>query len=224
MPATILGQLPAGSIAGLAASGLGDVLTKEFASLATSPLVATGVQSQLDSLSAKLGISLPGDAINLLGNEFAAGLDSVPTDETTAKFTVITQPTDQAKGLATAQKLATWIDQGTAAPTVRAAGSDVIISNDPQASGALADEPGFKSAMSGMPDQVIGAIYVDLAGIWAADPGSVPSDLTHLTGLGGYAADRRQRPRFRCPVDGRLSTSDLRSACAQRRTHPPQQS
>jgi len=184
---SLLGQLPAGSVAGLAASGLGDVLTHELTALEKSPLVDAGLQSELDGLGTKLGIALPGDAINLFGNEVAAGLDSVPSDGDTAKFTVITQPTDEAKGLVTAQKLASSVDQGTA-PTVRTAGSDVIISNDAPASGALADEPGFKSAMSGMPDQVIGAAYVDLAGIWAADPGTVPSDLTHLTGIGGYAA------------------------------------
>jgi hypothetical protein len=185
---SLLGQLPAGSIAGLSVSGLGDVLTQELATLTKSPLVAAGLQSELDGLGTKLGIALPGDAINLLGNEFAAGLDSVPAGHGTAKFTVITQPTDQAKGLATAQKLASSIDQGTAAPTVRTAGSDVIISNDPQATGSLGDDPAFKAAMSGVPDQVVGAVYVDLAGIWAAEPGTVPSDLTHLTGLGGYEA------------------------------------
>jgi hypothetical protein len=185
---SLLGQLPAGSIAGLAVSGLGDVLTQELATLEKSPLVAAGLQTELDGLGTKLGIALPSDAINLLGNEFAAGLDTVPADHATAKFTVITEPTDLAKGLATAQKLASSIDQGTAAPTVRAAGSEVIVTNDAQASGSLSDEPAFKTAMSGMPDQVVGAVYVDLAGIWAALPGKVPSDLTHLTGLGGYEA------------------------------------
>ena len=112
----------------------------------------------------------------------------MPSDGDTAKFTVITQPTDQAKGLATAQKLASSIDEGTAAPTVRAAGSDVIISNDPQATGSLGDEPAFKTAMSGMPDQVIGAVYVDLAGIWPSAGSDVPSDLKHLTSIGTYEA------------------------------------
>ena len=184
----ILGQLPAGSIAGLAASGLGDTLTKELATLATSPLAAASLQTQLNGFGTKLGIALPGDAVNLLGNEFAAGLDSVPLDSSSAKFTVITQPTDQAKGLATAQKIASSIDEGTPGVTVRAAGSDIIISNDAQASGALADDSGFKAAMSGMPNQVLGAVYVNLAGVWAARPDTVASDLTHLTGLGGYAA------------------------------------
>jgi hypothetical protein len=185
----LLGQLPAGSIAGLAVSGLGDVLTQELAALEKSPLLAAGLQTELDGLGTKLGIALPSDAINLLGNDFAAGLDAVPAGHGTAKFTVITEPTDLAKGLATAQKLASSINQGT--PAVRAAGSEVIVTNDAQAPGSrgsLGDAPAFKTAMSGMPDQVVGAVYVDLAGIWAALPGKVPSDLTHLTGLGGYEA------------------------------------
>jgi hypothetical protein len=188
---SLLGQLPAGSIAGVAVSGLGDVLTQELASLEKSPLVAAGLQAELGGLGTKLGIALPGDAINLLGNEFAAGLDAVPAGHGTAKFTVITEPTDLGKGLATAQKLAGSINQGTSTPTVRAAGSEVIVTNDAQAPGSrgsLGDDPAFKTAMSGMPDQVVGAVYVDLAGIWAAVPGKVPSDLTHLTGLGGYEA------------------------------------
>jgi Protein of unknown function (DUF3352) len=183
---SLLGQLPASSIAGVAVSGLGDVLTQELATLEKSPLMAMGLQTELDGLGTKLGIALPSDAINLLGNEFAAGLDTVPAGHGTAKFTVITEPTDLAKGLVTAQKLASSINGAT--PTVRAAGSQVIVTNDAQATGSLGNDPAFKTAMSGMPDQVVGAVYVDLAGIWAAVPGKVPSDLTHLTGLGGYEA------------------------------------
>ncbi len=42
--------------------------------------------------------------------------------------------------------------------------------------------------MSGMPDNVVAAAYVNLAGIWPAVGSKVPSDLQHLTGIGTYEA------------------------------------
>jgi hypothetical protein len=185
---TLLGQLPAGSVAGVAASGIGALISKELTTLESGPLGALGVKGELDAAGAKLGISLPGDAINLLGSDAAAGLDSIPAAHGKAKFTAITEPTDVAQGLKTAQALAALMTASGTPATATASGSKVIVTNDAAASGALGDNPGFKAAMSGMPDQVVAAAYVDLAGIWPAVGSKVPSDLQHLTGIGTYEA------------------------------------
>jgi hypothetical protein len=185
---TLLGQLPAGSVAGVAASGIGAIISKELATLESEPLGALGVKGELDAAGAKLGINLPGDAINLLGSDVAAGLDSIPAAHGKGKFTAITEPIDVAQGLKTAQALAGLMTASGTPATATASGSKVTITNDAAATGALGDEPGFKAAMSGMPGQVVAAAYVDLAGIWPAVGSKVPSDLQHLTGIGTYEA------------------------------------
>ncbi len=46
-------------------------------------------------IGAQYGIKLPEDALNMLGNEFAAGVDGVPPsggDPTPIKITAITEP------------------------------------------------------------------------------------------------------------------------------------
>jgi hypothetical protein len=185
----LLGKLPSGSIAGVSISGLGSIITKEIAALETSPLMAGSLSTQLTTIGTRLGIALPGDIVNLLGDNVAAGLDAVPTDgqASSAKFTAITQPTDAAKGLQTAQKLSDFAGLAGFPLTVSAKGNEVVLTNDAQASGSLSDDAGFKAAMSGMPAQVVGAAYVNLAGIWA--PGqakNVPADIQHLSGIGAY--------------------------------------
>jgi len=184
----LLGQLPAGSVAGVAVSGIGALLSKELAMLESAPLASLGAKDQLSAIGEKLGISLPGDAVNLLGNGVAIGLDAVPAAGTKAKVTGIAEPTDVAKGLKTAQSLAGTLSTNGFATTATASGSKVIVTNDAGASGALGDDPGFKAAMSGMPDHVVAAAYVDLAAIWPAAGSRVPSDLQHLTGIGTYEA------------------------------------
>ncbi|HEY5200940.1 MAG TPA: DUF3352 domain-containing protein [Acidothermaceae bacterium] len=184
----LLGQLPAGSVAGVAVSGIGAAISKELTTLESGPLASLGFKDELDAASAQLGISLPGDAVNLIGNGVAVGLDSVPADGAKAKFTGIAEPTDAAKGLKTAQALAGLLTTNGFATTATASGSKVIVTNDAAASGSLSDDPGFKSAMGGMPNQVVAAAYVDLAGIWPSAGSDVPSDLQHLTGIGTYEA------------------------------------
>jgi Protein of unknown function (DUF3352) len=185
---TLLGQLPAGSIAGVAASGIGPAISKELTTLESGPLASLGLKDELDAASAQLGITLPGDAVNLLGSGVAIGLDSVPADGAKAKFTGIAQPTDVAQGLTTAQALTGLLTTSGFAATATAAGSKVIVTNDAAATGALSNDAGFKAAMSGVPDQVVFAGYVDLASLWPSAGNSVPSDLTHLTGAGIYEA------------------------------------
>jgi Protein of unknown function (DUF3352) len=184
---SLLGQLPAGAVGAVAVSGLGAVITKELATLEQSPLVAAGVNSQLDGIGNKLGIALPGDAVNLLGNEFAIGLDTVPSGSGSGRLTAITEPTDATKGLQTMQKLVALTSQSRFPFTASAHGSQIVITNDSGATGALSDDAGFKNAMSGMPTQVVGAAYVNLAAIWASGTASkVPADIQHLSGIGAY--------------------------------------
>jgi hypothetical protein len=145
------------------------------------------VNSQLDGIGNKLGIALPGDAVNLLGNEFAIGLDAVPSGSGSGRLTAITEPTDATKGLQTIQKLVGLTSQSRFPFTASAHGSQIVITNDSGATGALGDDAGFKNAMSGMPSQVVGAAYVNLAAIWASGKASnVPADIQHLSGIGAY--------------------------------------
>ncbi len=185
---TLLGQLPSGSVAGVAASNIGSAISKDLSTLESGPLASLGIKAELDAASAQLGISLPGDAINLLGNNVAIGLDGVPADGAKAKFTAIAEPTDVAKGLKTAQALTGLLTKNGISTTATASGSKVIVTNDAAATGALGNDSGFKTAMSGMPDQVVAAAYVNLAGIWPKVGSTVPSDLQHLTGIGAYEA------------------------------------
>jgi len=184
----LLGQLPAGSVAGVAVSGIGAAISKELTTLESGPLASLGFKAELDAASAQLGINLPGDAVNLIGNGVAIGLNSVPADGAKAKFTGIAEPADVASGLKTAQALAKLLTTNGTPATASASGSNVVVTNDAAASGALGNDAGFKSAMSGMPDNVVAAAYVNLAGIWPAAGSKVPSDLQHLTGIGTYEA------------------------------------
>jgi hypothetical protein len=185
----MLKALPSGSIAGVAISGFGDAAKKGLAAMEQSPLVAGGLKNELDTVGAELGIALPDDVLNLLGNDFAASLDSIPSagDPASFKFTAITEPTDPAKGLDTATKLAALAGKAGFPFTASAKGPQVVLTNDANAaSGSLGDDPGFRSAMSGMPDQVLVAAYVNLGAIWVAAPTSVPKDVQHLDGVGTY--------------------------------------
>jgi Protein of unknown function (DUF3352) len=184
----LLAQLPAGSVAGVAVSGIGAAISKELTALESGPLASLGFKDELDAASAQLGITLPGDAVNLIGNGVAIGLDSVPADGAKPQFTGIAEPTDVASGLKTAQALTKLLTTNGTPATATASGSNVVVTNDAAASGALGNDAGFKSAMSGMPDDVVAAAYVNLAGIWPAAGSKVPSDLQHLTSIGTYEA------------------------------------
>jgi hypothetical protein len=186
---TLLKALPSGSIAGLSVSGYAASAKKQLDTLLQSPLLGGGAKSQLDAIGSTLGIAFPDDVLNLLGNDFAVSLDSVPTAGASgAKLTAITQPTDAAKGLDTAKKLAAAAGAGGFPLTASANGTKVVLTNeDSVPTGSLGADAGFKSAMSGMPDQVVAAAYVNLSGIWDAAPLRAPADLKHLAGLGMYA-------------------------------------
>ena len=185
---TLLKELPSGSVAGISVSGFAASAKKQLDALLQSPLLGGSAKSQLDAIGSTLGIALPDDVLNLLGNDFAASLDSVPTTgAASAKFTAITEPTDAAKGLDTAKKLADAAGAAGFPLTASANGTKVVLTNeDSVPSGSLGTDAGFKSAMSGMPDQVVAAAYVNLSGIWDAVPLTVPADVKHLDGLGMY--------------------------------------
>jgi hypothetical protein len=186
---TLLKALPSGSVAGISVSGYAASAKKQLDALLQSPLLGGGAKSQLDAIGSTLGIAFPDDVLNLLGNDFAVSLDAVPTAGASgAKLTAITEPTDAAKGLDTAKKLAAAAGAGGFPLTASADGTKVVLTNEGSVpTGSLGSDAGFKSAMSGMPDQVVAAAYVNLAGIWDAAPPTVPADVKHLAGLGMYA-------------------------------------
>jgi hypothetical protein len=187
---TLLKELPSGSVAGISVSGFAASAKKQLDALLQSPLLGGGAKTQLDAIGSTLGIALPDDVLNLLGNDFAASLDAVPSISSSGssfKFTAITEPTDATKGLDTAKKLADAAGAAGFPLTASANGAKVVLTNeDSVPSGSLGSDAGFKSAMSGMPDQVVAAAYVNLSGIWNTFPPPLLADLKHLDGLGMY--------------------------------------
>jgi hypothetical protein len=183
-----LGNLPAGTVAGFALADPQHMLQQQLKSM-QSGILGMGMQQQLQALGAQLGIALPGDLENLLGSSLAVGLDSISTaDVGQALVTVMTDPSDQAKGLHTAQVLAAAISAQTGMHlSATSRGSSVVITNDTKApTGKLAGEAGFGAALAGMPGDAALAGYVDLAAILAAR-GNVPDDVKPLQGIGFYA-------------------------------------
>jgi len=186
---TLLGELPGGSVGGIAVSGVRDGLQKELATLDKSPLTAAAVKAQMTRIGEQYGIKLPGDALNLLGNEFALGVDAVPptgSDPRAMKVTAVTEPTDPTTGLVTAKILAGLSSQAGFPLTATAKGSQIVFTNDSSASGALADSASFKAAMTGMPSKLVFAGYLNIGAIVDAQQGGVPPDEKHFDGLGVY--------------------------------------
>ena len=186
---TMLGELPGGSVGGLAVSGVSAALKKELAALDKSPLMAAGVKAQMAKIGAQYGIKLPDDALNLLGNEVAVGVDAMPPaggDPSSIKITAITAPTDPATGLVTAKILAGLSSQTGFPLTATAKGPQIVFTNDSGASGTLADSANFKAAMAGMPAKVLFAGYVNVGAIVDAQQGGVPPDTKYIDSVGTY--------------------------------------
>jgi hypothetical protein len=184
-----LGELPSGSVGGFAVSGLSDALKKELAVLDKSPLTAAAVKTQMAKIGAQYGINLPDDALNMLGNQFAIGLDAVPPtggDPSATKITAITGPTDPATGLVTAKILAGLVSQTGFPLTATAKGSQIVFTNDSGAAGSLADSPKYQAAMAGMPAKTLFAGYVNVGMIVDAQAGGVPPDAKHIDSVGTY--------------------------------------
>ena len=182
-----LGGLPAGTVAGFAVADPKGLLQQQLASL-QSGILGAGLQTQLQALGAQLGIALPGDLENLLGSSLAVGLNSVPSAAVgKALVTVMTNPTDPAKGLHTAQVLAAAISAQTGLQlSASSHGAAVVLTNDKAATtGKLADDAGFGAALAGMPSDATLAGYVNLAALMAAQPNMRP-DTKPLQSIGFY--------------------------------------
>ena len=102
-----------------------------------------------------------------------------PSDPGAAKITALTEPTDLTTGLITAKVLAALSSHTPYALTATAKGSHIVFTNDPAASGALADSANFKAAMAGMPAKTLLAGYVNIgAMLTPSRAGSRPTPST----------------------------------------------
>ncbi len=192
-----LGDLPTGTVAGLSIANPEKLVKNQLTSL-QGGLLGAGLQNELDTLGAQLGISLPGDLENLLGSELTVGVTSQSGGFLSGgMLRLITRPDDAAAGLGTAQKLAGILSQQSGETfTASAQGPRVVITNDSQpASGKLGDSDSFKKALAGMPSSTSAAGYVDLTQIIAAT-GPRPRDLAPLDSIGFYDARSGDAERF----------------------------
>ena len=194
-----LGELPGGTVAGVALANPEQIVKTELDALKKGVLGA-GLQSELDAAGAQLGIALPGDLENLLGSDLALGLNSVPDSESgfgSALLTLLTHPDDVAKALQTAKILAaTASADGNLSLTASAQGHTLVLTNDDKpATGKLADDPAFKNALAGMPQKAAVAGFVNLSAILAAQP-DAPAAAKHLDGLGFYVGVDATSPVF----------------------------
>jgi hypothetical protein len=193
-----LGDLPGGTVMGVALANPEQLIKSELASL-SSGLLGTSLKSELDQAGAELGITLPDDVENLLGSGFAAGIDRVPAEDPNLEnpfFTLLTHPDDVNSAQHTAQILASLLSlDGTLSLNTKVQGSSVIVTNDDQpGSGKLADDASFKNALSGAPDKSVIAGYLNLGALAAAET-NVP-DVKHLDGLGFYIGVDATSPVF----------------------------
>jgi Protein of unknown function (DUF3352) len=195
---TTLGNLPSGTIAGVSLANPEQLVKTELGSVQKG-LAGQGVQNEMDQIGAELGVSLPGDIENLLGSELAVGIDALPPGETglgDLLVTAITHPDDLGRALQTAKILLADAGPATAAVKASTSGSSLVVTDDSRsASGKLADDPGFRSALDGMPSQAVAAGFVDLSALVKADP-EAPAGLSPLQSLGFYVGTDANSPVF----------------------------
>jgi len=194
-----LGDLPGGSVMGVALANPEQLIKTELSTL-SSGLLGASLQSELDQAGAQLGVKLPGDVENLLGSGVAIGLDSVPANDpnvSQALFTLLSHPDDVTSALHTAKILASLLsEQGNLSVTAAAHGSSVVMTNDTKpGSGKLADDASFKTALSGVPAKSVIAGYVNIGALAAASP-AAPAAAKHLDGLGFYVGTDASSPVF----------------------------
>ncbi len=193
-----LGELRSSTVAAFAVSNPESYLKALMAQVSSSPLIAQGLQGELDQASLQLGIKVPDDIYNLVGSEFVVGLDSAPdaaNPDATALLTFLTKPDDEARALATAQKLADLASQLGVSLKV-STDTHLVVTNDPTpGTGKLSDTADYKAAMSGMPSKVSMAGYVALGSFLAQQP-TAPADAKQLGGLGFYLGTDSTSPVF----------------------------
>ena len=194
-----LGDLPGGSVMGVALANPEQLIKTELSTL-DKGLLGANLQTQLDQAGAQLGVKLPGDLENLLGSGVAIGLDSVPANDpnfSQALFTLLSHPDDVNSALHTAKVLASLLSsQGDVSVTAAAQGSSVVMTNDDKpGSGKLADDATFKNALSVAPAKSVVAGYVNIGALAAASP-NAPAAAKHLDGLGFYIGTDSSSPVF----------------------------
>lgn len=194
-----LGDLPGGSVMGVALANPEQLIKTELSTL-NSGLLGGGLQSELDQAGAQLGIKLPDDLENLLGSGVAIGLDSVSAKDPNlnqALFTLLSHPDDASAALHTAKVLASLLSaQGNVSVTAAAQGANVVMTNDGKPSaGKLADDAPFKNALSGAPAKSVVAGYVNI-GALASTTLDAPAAAKHLDGLGFYIGVDSSSPVF----------------------------
>lgn len=193
-----LGQLPGGTVAGVALADP-EGIVKTALDSAQKSLAGASLNNEFDALGAQLGIAVPADVENLLGSGLAVGLDALSGDPEHSDnfFTAITHPDDPAKALTTAQAL-TRFAASSGAPALRAAatGDTITVTDDARpATGHLSDDPAFTAALSGMPAHSVIAGFVNIGAIASAVP-TAPSGATHLGSVGFYVGADSTSPVF----------------------------
>jgi hypothetical protein len=195
-----LGDLPGGTVMGVALANPEQLIKTELATL-SSGLLGASLQSELDQAGAQLGIKLPEDAENLLGSGIAAGIDRIPADDPNLDnpfFTVLTHPDDVNSGLHTAKLLTALLGvDGELTLDAKAQGSSVVVTNDDQpGAGKLADDASFKNALSDVPDKSVVAGYLNIGALATAAGSDAPDAAKHLDGLGFYIGTDSTSPVF----------------------------
>ncbi|MGH8890658.1 MAG: DUF3352 domain-containing protein [Acidothermaceae bacterium] len=196
---TALGNLPGGTVAGVALANPEQLVKTELDQLKKG-LAGTSMQTEFDQLGAQLGVSIPGDIENLLGSQLAVGVDALPANfqQLGQTFiTAMTHPDDLAKAKQTAQILLSNLGPAAGdALKISTQGQLLVGTDDPKvASGKLSESPAYRAALDGMPSQAVAAGYVDLSSIIAAEP-DAPSSLAPLQSIGFYYGNDSTSPVF----------------------------
>jgi Protein of unknown function (DUF3352) len=175
---SLLANVPADSYLAADASGIGQALSQELASIGGSQAKLTQAFTQIQT---ETGISFPNDIVPLLSGEDAIAVGpGLPVSAS-----LLLHPADAAAGAVSLRKITAALTKDANIPFTdanggqttslsgitagwRQAGDLLAISNDPTAGNAvsspLSDDPGFQAFEKtvGVPDQVTGLFYLDV--------------------------------------------------------------